>query len=112
MAKKRRKRAAAIEMNHRPQYASGKKPLAVALVVLAVFAVCVASRISYVKSKAAAYMEQELQLQQQIAEEEARSESLLEYEEYMKTPEFIERMAEERLGLVHEGDIIFKNTGQ
>ncbi len=110
MAKKRRWKSTAIQQDRMIRYVSGKKPFAVALVLLAVFAVCVGSRISYVQARASAYVEQEKQLEQNIAEERARSEALIEYEEYMKTPEFIEEIAEERLGLVHDGDIIFKSV--
>ena len=48
------------------------------------------------------------ELEDQIKDEEARKEELEELEEYMKTDEYIREVAREKLGLVDEGDIIFK----
>ena len=45
------------------------------------------------------------ELEDQIKDEEARKEEL---EEYMNTDEYIREVAREKLGLVDEGDIIFK----
>ena len=47
-------------------------------------------------------------LEEKIAEEEARSKELDEYSEYMKTDEFAEWYAKEKLGLIHKNEIIFK----
>ena len=48
------------------------------------------------------------ELEDQIKDEEARQEELEELEEYMNTDEYIREVAREKLGLVDEGDIIFK----
>ena len=47
-------------------------------------------------------------LKEKIAEEEARSKELDEYSEYIKTDEFAEWYAKEKLGLIHKNEIIFK----
>lgn len=47
-------------------------------------------------------------LEEKIAEEEARSKELDEYSEYIKTDEFAEWYAKEKLGLIHKNEIIFK----
>ena len=47
-------------------------------------------------------------LEEKIAEEKARSKELDEYSEYMKTDEFAEWYAKEKLGLIHKNEIIFK----
>ena len=47
-------------------------------------------------------------LEAQIAEQEARSEEIAEYEKYTKTRGYIEEIAKSRLGLVYPGEIIFK----
>lgn len=48
------------------------------------------------------------QLEEQIAEEEQRSEEIAEYERYTQTKQYIEEMAKDKLGLVYDGEIIFK----
>ena len=48
------------------------------------------------------------ELEDQIKDEEARKEELEELEEYMNTDEYIREVDREKLGLVDEGDIIFK----
>ena len=35
-----------------------------------------------------------------------------EYEKYTKTKKFVEEMAEGKLGLVHDGEVIFKPDGE
>lgn len=54
------------------------------------------------------YKEQEEELQAQIEEEEQRSEEIDEFEEYVKTDDYIKELAEDKLGLVDPDEIIFK----
>lgn len=49
-------------------------------------------------------------LEAQIEEEKARTIEIRETEEYMKTDEYIEAVAREKLGLVKENEIIFKEA--
>ena len=63
------------------------------------------------KQKANERQEKEALLQQQIEEEQARSEDIAEFERYTHTRKYIEDTAKEKLGLVYPGEIIFKNTG-
>lgn len=48
------------------------------------------------------------ELEEQIAEEQKRSEEIAEYEKYTQTKQYIEEVAKDKLGLVYEGEIIFK----
>lgn len=48
------------------------------------------------------------ELEEQIAEEQKRSEEIAEYEKYTQTKQYIEEIAKDKLGLVYEGEIIFK----
>ena len=41
--------------------------------------------------------------------EEARSAEIEEYGKYTQTKKFVEEVAKEKLGLVYEGEIIFKD---
>ena len=54
------------------------------------------------------YKEQEAELEAQIQEEKNRSEEIEDYEEYVKTDEYIKETAEEKLGLVDPDEVIFK----
>lgn len=48
------------------------------------------------------------QLQQQLADEQKRTEEIEEYGKYTQTKKFAEEVAKDKLGLVYEGEIIFK----
>ena len=43
----------------------------------------------------------------EITEEEKRKEEILEFEKYTQTDEFVEDTAREKLGLVHEDEVVF-----
>lgn len=47
-------------------------------------------------------------LEKKIEQEKYRLQQLLEYREYMKTDEYIEDIAGSDLGMVYDGEIIFK----
>ena len=50
----------------------------------------------------------EQELQQQIDAENARTEELKELETYTKTKKYAEEVAKDKLGLVYDNEIIFK----
>ncbi|GAA0804177.1 hypothetical protein GCM10008910_38750 [Faecalicatena orotica] len=54
------------------------------------------------------YKQQEAELKAQISEQKERAKEVKEYEEYVKTDEYIKEVAEEKLGLVDPDEIIFK----
>lgn len=47
-------------------------------------------------------------LEEQIADEEERAEEIAEYEKETQTLKYVEEMAQDKLGLVYEGEILFK----
>lgn len=51
----------------------------------------------------------ETQVQQQLSEEQQRAAELDEYEKYTKTKKYIEEVARDKLGLVYDGETVFKN---
>ena len=55
-----------------------------------------------------AYMAQEAELQAQLDAEKERSEEIDELKDYVGTDEYIEEVAKEKLGLVHENEILFR----
>ena len=80
----------------------------VSLAVAAVFAVLMVKSAS-LKQKLDEYETTQAKLEEQIAEEEERTKELEAYEKYTKTDRYVEEIAKEKLGLVHEGEIIFKS---
>ena len=48
------------------------------------------------------------ELEAEIAYEEQRAEDIEEYRQYTQTREYIEEVAREKLGLVYDGEVIFK----
>jgi len=60
------------------------------------------------RQKQAKYIAKEQELQQQIDEENARTEELAELETYTKTKKYAEEVAKDKLGLVYDNEIIFK----
>lgn len=60
------------------------------------------------KQKQEKYILREQELQQQIDVEMARTEELKELETYTKTKKYAEEVAKDKLGLVYENEIIFK----
>lgn len=54
------------------------------------------------------YESRKSELEQQIRDEEMRTEEIENLEDYVNSTEYIEQMAREKLGLVYEDEIIFK----
>ena len=77
-------------------------------VVVLMLVVVVAIRSSELKQKQAVYAEKEAALEKQIEEERARTEEIEEYRKYTQTKKYVEEVAKDKLGLVYDGEIIFK----
>ncbi len=80
----------------------------VSAVVIMLFAVILIKSIE-LKSKKAEYDAKELELEQQIEQEQQRTEELIEYEKYTKTAKYVEEVAKDKLGLVYADEIIFES---
>lgn len=80
------------------------------LVTLVVIMIMVAVAIQSVemKQKIVDYAAREELLKEQIAAEDARAQEIEEYRKYTKTKAFVEEVAKDKLGLVYEGEILFK----
>ena len=50
------------------------------------------------------------ELEQQIEDENQRTEEIGELEEYMQSDEYLEKVAKDKLGLIKDGEIIFKES--
>ena len=80
--------------------------LAVAVVIILLIVVYVSG--SSMRKKLDGYRAHISELEQQLEEEEQRSRYIEEYREDTQTDEFIEQIAREKLGLLYEGEIIFR----
>jgi cell division protein FtsB len=77
------------------------------LIVLAVFGVSTIGSLQ-LKQKNRTYEQREQALEESIADEEARSQEIEEFEAYTKTKKYVEDVAKDKLGLVYPDEIIFK----
>ena len=95
-------------MEHRGELRRHKASvLGICAVILLLTAVVSASSMS-LRAKNNDYIAQEVELTERIEEEKASADELTELEEYVGTDEYIEQTAKDKLGLVHENEIIFK----
>lgn len=85
-----------------------KRSVLIISAVILLLAAVVSVDSMTLRAKEKSYQAQEMELQQQIEEEKARSEEIDELEKYVGTDEYVEEIAREKLGLVHKGEIIFK----
>ena len=51
------------------------------------------------------------ELEQQIEDENQRTQEIGDLEEYMQSDEYLEKVAKDKLGLIKDGEIIFKESG-
>ncbi|MBD5496728.1 MAG: septum formation initiator family protein [Lachnospiraceae bacterium] len=79
----------------------------VTLVVVMILVVVAVKRVE-IEAKMEANQAKIEQLNGQIASEEARAEEIKQYEKYTQTKGFVEEIAHDKLGLVYEGEIIFR----
>jgi cell division protein FtsB len=77
------------------------------VIVLAVFGVSMIGGLQ-LKQKNRIYEQREQALEESIADEEARSQEIDEFEAYTKTKKYVEDVAKDKLGLVYPDEIIFK----
>ena len=95
----------AMEKRRRRSGASGYILFAV---IVSLISLVVLVQIRDVKQRLSVYEQQDQALDEQIAAQLDREEELNELEKYVQTKAYAEEQAHEKLGLVNEGEIIFK----
>lgn len=80
-----------------------------ACIVVIMLLVVVAIDSVELTEKRDGYRLREQELKEQILAEEERKDSIAEYEKYTQTMKYKEEVARDRLGLVYEGEILFKD---
>lgn len=107
MAKTRTRRRAAYRKRNQNRFSMFLVSLVVVLIMLAV-----AVRSVDLQRKIDAKVQEEQRLDEQIAAEKARTEELEEFGKEVQTKGYIEDIAREKLGLIYEGEILFKEKNK
>lgn len=101
------KKRSRVRRNKKYLQTHKRSVLAISAVIVLLIAVVSVNAVT-LRAKEKAYRAQEAELQEQIKEEEERASEINELEDYVSTEEYVEEVAREKLGLVHENEIIFK----
>ncbi|MEE1008971.1 MAG: septum formation initiator family protein [Agathobacter sp.] len=80
------------------------------IVVVMIFVLVVTFQICKLRQKEDTYAAQKEELMEQYARETERTEEIKNLEEYMNTTQYIEDVAKNKLGLVYDNEIIFKES--
>lgn len=105
------KQQAAVKQKDRKKNArlrQHKRSVLLICMILAALSGVLAVSSIRLHAKNAQYKAQEEELERQIKEEEQRAKEVEEFEEYVKTDDYIKETAEEKLGLVDPNEIVFK----
>ena len=78
------------------------------LMVVLMLLVVVSLKSAELRQKQETYAARERVLQEQIDAEKARTEEIEDYRKYTQTKKYVEEVAKDKLGLVNEGEIIYK----
>ena len=97
-----RRRKAAYRKNHR-----NRTGIILVTTVVALMIVVVGVQTFQLKQQQKAYQEEEQYYLDLIAQEEARSLEIAEFEKYTHTTAYIEEVAKSKFGLVKDGEILF-----
>lgn len=104
MAKtKRTRRKAAYRKNNQNRFS-----MVLIIIVVLILTVTVAIRCAELSQRQEVLEAEMEELQEQKEAEEARAEEIEEFRKYTQTAGYIEEVAKEKLGLVYEGEIVFK----
>ncbi len=76
--------------------------------VVVMITMVVAVRGMELRQKIAVVAEKEAELNEQIAAEQRRAEEIEEFRKEVQTKGYMEEVAKDKLGLVYEGEIVFK----
>ncbi len=107
----RKKRTGTMRQKSRKRssgFGSHRRSITVITMILVLLMCVLTVNAVTLQAKNKDYKQQQTELEAQIKEQKDRSEKIKEYEEYVKTDEYIKEVAEEKLGLVDPDEIIFQ----
>jgi len=93
---------------HRSRKNQNRFSILLISMVVILISIAVGVKSIELNKKVDEYAAIEAQLESEIEAEQARTKELEEYEKYTHTKKYIEDVAKDRLGLVYEGEIVFK----
>ena len=93
------------KQNEQNKLSMGLAAVVVGILIVVIMVACFGLHQRLVKNR-----ERISELQSEIVKEEQRAEDIEEYRKYTETREYIEEVAREKLGLVYEGEVIFKEA--
>ncbi len=99
----RRRKKAAYRRGNQNHFSMVLIVMAVALITAAV-----AMRSMEMSQRLETYAEKEAELNRQIDAEDERAKELENFRKYTQTKRYVEEVAKDKLGLVYEGEILFK----
>ena len=91
--------------NEQNKLSMGLAAVVVGILIVVIMVACFGLHQRLVKNR-----ERIGELESEIAKEEQRAEDIEEYRKYTETREYIEEVAREKLGLVYEGEVSFKEA--
>lgn len=91
--------------NEQNKLSMGLAAVVVGILIVVIMVACFGLHQRLVKNR-----ERINELETEITKEEQRAEDIEEYRKYTETREYIEEVAREKLGLVYEGEVIFKEA--
>lgn len=97
------RRKAAYRKRHQNRFSMFLVSVVVLLILIAV-----SVRSVELQEKLDTYTARQEQLEKQIEAEEQRAEEIEEYRKYTQTKKYAEEVAKDKLGLVYEDEILFK----
>ena len=92
-----------VKRNEQNRLSMGLAAVVVGILIVVILVAC-AGLLSRLHSN----KERITELNSEIVKEEQRAQDIEAYKEYTQTREYIEEVAREKLGLVYEGEVIFK----
>ena len=92
----------------RQQIARHKRSICLILAVLILLTGVVVFKSYSLNQQNKSYIEQEKKLEKTLAEEKENEKEIDEFAEYVKTDEYVEKIAKEKLGLAYEDEILFE----
>ncbi len=101
------RRSEPVYKQNKNQYRLG---MSMAVMAVAMLIIVVGSNSISLKAKQMELQKQEQEYEQLIAQEYVRAEELKELATYTKTKKYAEEVAKDKLGLVYENEIIFKES--
>lgn len=90
---------------------SNRRGMVVIAGVVAVLLIGLLMQSQTLSRQNASYEAKKAELEQRIQDEEVRAGEIEEMKEYVKSDEYVEKLAREKLGLVYSDDIIFQPEG-